>query len=123
MLTASRALTAKGHIGEPLPALPVLADLHGPAWEYRPRGGHVAMVGGQPGSQKSGFALHLAGEYGKLGVPTLYFSADMDQHTAVTRLAASLTGDKTRDVAEGIESGNGAYYSDALTGANVRFVF
>lgn len=123
MLTASRALTAKGHIGEPLPDLPVLADLHGPEWEYRPRGGQVTMIVGQPGAQKSGFALHLAGEWGKIGVPTLYFSADMDQHTAVTRLAASLTGDRTLRVAEGIESGNAAYYADALQDANVRFAF
>lgn len=123
MLTASRALTVKGHIGEPLPDLPVLADFHGPEWEYRPRGGQVTMIVGQPGSQKSGLALHLAGEWGKVGVPTLYFSADMDQHTAITRLAASITGDRTRDVADGVESGNGAYYSDAVGDVSVRFVF
>ena len=78
---------------QPLPRVPGFRDL------YRegvvPRRGQVIMVAGRSGTQKSGFALFWVAQ---MGLPTLYFSADMAPFTAGTRLASIATGRPSREV-------------------------
>lgn len=78
------------------------------------------MIVGQPGAGKSTFALWYA--Y-MLGLPTLYFSADMASHTAITRLAALCTGDQVATVTAGIESGGIDYYESALEESEIQWCF
>ena len=78
------------------------------------------MIAGQPGSQKSSFALWWVAS---MNLPTLYFSADMASHTAITRLAATITGDAVEEVAEGLAGAGDAFYADALSSSKVRFCF
>lgn len=120
MLSASRSLSKARATGSPLPSLDQLRDLREGFFKFKLRRSEVTMIAGQSGSQKSGFALWLVSQ---INLPTLYFSADMAQHTASTRLAAAITGDTTDMVKDGVFSGNGAYYEDALSECHVRFVF
>ncbi len=106
MLTLSRTL-ARADSGEPLPTVfPALEKQR-----IRPRRAQVTMIAGQPNAGKSMFALHYAL---KLGEPTVYFSADSDEATQVTRAAAVVTGHRIEEVEEGLRQGGEGYYSDAL---------
>lgn len=120
MLSASRSLSKARATGEPLPSLDHLLDLREGYFRYRPRRSEVTMIAGMPGSQKSGFAIWLVSQF---NVPTLYFSADMAQHTAISRLAAAVTGDTIDSVKDAMFMGQQAYYEDALDGSPVRFVY
>jgi hypothetical protein len=59
------------------------------------RRGEFSLVAAGPGTGKSLFALNLA-LYGN--VPVLYYSADSNAATQLTRATAILTGDNVRDV-------------------------
>lgn len=88
---------------EPLPRVEAFRDL------YRegvvPRQGQVVMVAGRSGSQKSGFALFWVAQ---MGLPTLYFSADMTPFTAGTRLASIATGKTSAEVVGLLRARDGA---------------
>lgn len=108
MLTLSQTL-GRADGGEPLPTVfPALERRR-----IRPRRGQVTMVAGQPNAGKSMFALFYAM---KLGEPTLYFSADSDEATQVTRAAAVVTGHRIHDVEEALMAGGQPYYEDELAG-------
>lgn len=110
MLTASRSIAAAAAKGGQLPYVDGLEALY--TYGTTPRRGQICMVAGQPGSQKSGFALWYTT---RLGLDTLYFSADSDAHTVSSRLAAIHTGRKVREVEDDFEDEDGrAYYSDVL---------
>ena len=117
MLTPSRALTVASD-AEALPEVKALSPLYG--YGFVPRAGQVLMVAGQPGSLKSMFGQWYADE---LALPTLYFCADSDPHTAVTRLAAKRTGHTTNEVAEAIENGAEGYFAEALASSQIQFCF
>lgn len=119
-LTAARSVTKARSLGAPLPHVPELAALYEGEFRFTPRRGEVTMIAGMPGSQKSGFALFLAA---RMGLPTLYFCADMAQHTAITRLAATMTGDDKRTVADGIKGDGAGYYEDAVSDIDIRFCY
>lgn len=124
MYTATRALTRAKQTGTPLPELEALHDLHHGYFQFRFRGGQQTMIAGQPASQKSGFAIYLAAQWAhQHGVSVLYVSADMDQHTAATRLVASVTGHTTSSVSAALETGNESAYSEEMDRLPVRFVF
>ena len=123
MLSAHRALTRARQIGVPLPELPALHDLYAGYYKFRFRGGQQTMIAGMPGSQKSGFMIYLVAQWAAMGLPALYVSADMDQHTASTRLVASLTGHTTESVAQGLSAGAEDYYADLLNNIPARFMF
>lgn len=123
MLTATRALARSKQIGTPLPELPQLYDLHHGEFKFRPRGSQQTMIAGAPAGQKSGFAIWLAGQWARMGVTTLYVCADMDQHTASTRLVASVTGHSVDTVSDGLASGAEDYYAELLGSLPVRFSF
>jgi len=123
MLSAHRALTRARQIGVPLPELPALHDLYSGFYKFRFRGGQQTMIAGMPGSQKSGFMIYLIAQWAAMGLPSLYVSADMDQHTATTRLVASLSGHTTESVASGLSAGAEDYYADLLGNIPARFMF
>ena len=84
----------KGVSGQqPLPHVPAFKDLYEAG--VTPRQGQVVMVAGRSGSQKSGFALYWVAS---MGLPTLYFSADMAPFTAGVRLASIATGMSSKEV-------------------------
>lgn len=118
MLTASRALTRATRT-DPLPVVfPALAsaDIH-------LMRGEVTMIAGQPNSGKTMFALALVRAFAEAGERVLYFSADSNEQTVTTRLAASLTGHRARDVRDALHAGGLAYYEDVLADLDIRFDF
>jgi len=117
MLTASRALH-KAKDATPLPVVAELQALH--ELGVLPRLGQMLMIVGQPGAGKSTFALWYAF---KLGLPTLYFSADMAAHTAITRLGALSTGLTVSAVSDAIEYGGLEYIQEELDGSPIQWCF
>ncbi|WP_019984522.1 MULTISPECIES: AAA family ATPase [unclassified Streptomyces] len=81
----------KGAAGEPLPSPFQGLARH----EVEFRRGEFSIVAAGPGTGKSLFALNLA-LYGN--IPVLYYSADSNAATQLTRATAILTGDNVRDV-------------------------
>src|SRR5674476_643068 len=120
MLSATRSAERAAESGRPLPEVPALYGLYHSEFKCRPRRGQVTMIFGQPASQKSGFALWWTAQ---MNLPTLYFSADMAQHTAITRLGAILTGETVDQVSSGLESIEANRYVEALVDSNLRFCF
>jgi len=119
MLTASRALQKARSTGHPLPEVPELAALY--AAGCRPKRGQMLLLTGMPKAGKSLFGLWWAK---KMGLSTLYVSADMDSHEALTRLAASETGTPSDKVAEHLLDEDGAeYYADAVEDIPIQWVF
>ena len=118
MLTASRVLT-RAQAGEPLPVVFRSLDRRG----IRPRRGQITMVAGQTNAGKSMWSLYYALRLSEQGERVLYFSADSDEHTQGTRMAAMITGQTTESVEEGIKAGGQAYYEDALGGVDLRMDF
>lgn len=93
----------KGVSGQqPLPHVPAFKDLYEAG--VTPRRGQVVMVAGRSGSQKSGFALYWVAS---MGLPTLYFSADMAPFTAGVRLASIATGMSSKEVEAMMGTTNG----------------
>lgn len=78
------------------------------------------MVAGMPKAGKSNFAMWWLAE---MGLPTLYFSADMSQHDATTRLAAWATGHSVDHVADAMNGPGAGYYADALDNAPIQWCF
>lgn len=120
MLNAVRALSLNSDSGKKLPEVEALRGLYD--YGLTLRHGQVIMIAGRSGSQKSGFALFLADEF---GLDTLYFSADMSAFTASSRLASKRTGLDTEQVeaalAGGTESRDEVY--EALEDVNITFSF
>lgn len=114
MIPASLAVRMKGALGEPLPLVDFLNEVHTGHFTWVARGGQVTMIAGIPGSQKSGLAVAIAAAWAKQGIPGFYSSADMDRHTATTRLAATVSGATTSSVERALHSGGMDYYADVL---------
>lgn len=117
MLTASRALH-KAKDATPLPRVAALHALH--ELGVLPRLGQMLMIVGQPGAGKSTFALWYAF---MLNLPTLYFSADMAAHTAITRLGSLTTGMPVNAVSDAIEYGGLEYIQEELTSSPIQWCF
>lgn len=66
------------------------------------RKGMLALIAAGPGTGKSAVALNFAAQ---AGVPTLYFSADSDARTQLTRASAVLTGESVADCTRKLDSG------------------
>lgn len=110
MLSLATALERDIDIGTPLPEVwPTLTRAG-----IRLRRSQVVMVAGQPSAGKSTFALCLAA---RLNVPTLYFSADTDDHTTSVRMSAALTGRTIDEIEEEIKDPSvKEYYLDVIAG-------
>ena len=113
MHTPSRTLRVAQNGGEPIPPVPTLHSLT--ALGVQPRRTQLMMIAGKPGSGKSDFALWWAAS---TGTSVLYFSADMAPRTAVTRLAARASGEKSEVIRNDPERFTG-YVQDS----NVTFCF
>lgn len=85
MYTPLQSLRVKGSAGTPLP--PVFEALENKGTRFLR--GQLALVCAGPGTGKSAFVLTYAL---KSQVPTLYFSADSDAFTQLTRMVAIQTG-------------------------------
>lgn len=81
------------------------------------------MIAGQPNAGKTMFALALCLAYAQAGERVLYFSADSNEATVTTRLAAALTGHGSRQVMTALHEGGLAYYEDVLSDVDIRFDF
>lgn len=117
MLSASRAIN-RAKDATPLPAVAELHSLY--ELGVLPRMGQMLMIVGQPGAGKSMFALWYAF---KLGLPCLYFSADMAAHTASTRLGALVTGETVEWCAAAIEGGGAEWLGDQLDSCPIQWCF
>lgn len=119
-VAASKALAKAAESGDPLPLPGALSEVERRGG--RMRRGHLSMIAGISNSGKSAFAEWLAAE---TNVPTLYFSADQDAWTSITRLGGILTGQTINAVAAAIaEDGPAAeYYNDQLDESSLHFVF
>lgn len=114
MFTLQQSLSIKGSAGDPLPSpWPSLAA-KGTVFLR----GQLALVCAAPGIGKSAFTLAYAL---KARVPTLYFSADSDAYTQLTRSVSSLTGWSLERSSEMVRSGdlNGA--TPLLADIPIRF--
>jgi KaiC/GvpD/RAD55 family RecA-like ATPase len=100
VLTVDRALALSWKAGPELPRIPALTSLYQHGVRFRQ--GETVMIAGRPGSQKSGFALWLAVNF---GLPTLYCSADMSSFTASTRVAGMQLGMSTEQVEQAMAAG------------------
>lgn len=79
------------------------------------------MLAGPPGAGKTNTAIIAVV---RMGIPTLYFSADSDEDTMATRTAAALTGHPTGSILETIQYGLYAdEYGPRVSQLPVRFVF
>lgn len=119
MLTPGRSLALHSEAGRELPRVPALARLyeHG----CRPRYGEAVMIAGRPGAQKSGFALFWVAS---MGLPALYFSADMSPFQASVRLAAMATGDTVDHISESMQDPSArARYAAAVEQYPITFCF
>lgn len=120
MLSARRALRRSKTTGKPLPYIEAFRELYDGPFKFWPRGGETTVVAGHSGSFKSGLVLFWAAHF---GVPVLYMSADMAQHTATARLVAAISGDTTENVFRGLARGADDYYAEFLEDCPVRFCF
>lgn len=73
-----------GRLGQPLDAPYPVFDLRNIRFRY----GATSMIAGKPGSFKSILALNLLSRWVEQGYSALYFSADSDERTVATRIAA-----------------------------------
>src|SRR5574340_503755 len=118
-VSASKALYRARESGDPIP-------LHGALMEVESRGarfrsGFLVLIAGASNSGKSSLAEFIVAE---AGVPTLYFSADQDAWTTMTKFGGILTDRPSLQVGEELarEGGMDAY-RDILKGSPVQFVF
>lgn len=118
MRTLANAVHTNQKLAEPLPEVFSILDRNNIA----PRRGCVVFIVAPPGSGKS----YLTQKWiQRLGLPTLYFSADTDPQTTLERGSSIATGHTQADVREGLLSGGDDWYSDILANefGHVRWNF
>ena len=100
-------MQVKGAAGEPLPSPYQGLARH----EVEFRRGEFSLVAAGPGTGKSLFALNLA-LFGNM--PVLYYSADSNAATQLSRATAIITGDDVRDVKRKLLAGDFEDYLGSL---------
>lgn len=86
----------------------------------RPRRATVTMVAATPASLKSMLTLYWIA---RMGLPTLFFSADTDAYESMKRAAAMVSGKTMDEVEADIGNGNQGQYEELLAQLNIRWVF
>lgn len=117
MLTAERSLRLNLRSAPELPHIPELGDLY--AFPSRPRHGELIMIAGRPGTGKSTFGMWFAH---RLGIPVLYFSADMTPYEASIRLACMELKKNAEQIGEDLKEDEEAVYS-RLRDSRITFSF
>lgn len=113
--TAKRGIDLAKRTAEPLPQVEWLQPLYDAGYNfYR---GMVSMVAGVPGAMKSMFTLAYANA---TGLDVLYFSADSDAASQLSRLAAMNTGVDSHYARTHLDTDEGR---KALEGAKIQFCF
>lgn len=116
MYSALQSLQARGAAGDPLPTV----------WEALKNigvhflRGQLHMVAAAPGVGKSAFILNYVV---KAPVSSLYFSADSDAFTQLTRIISIQTGIEQDEAASLVRSGDLGKHEEALKGLPVRFIY
>ena len=118
MLRVDRSLRLNIQGAPELPRVDAFTDLY--KWGWRPRRGDLVMIAGRSGSGKSTFAEFLVAE---MGLPTLYFAADMTPYEASIKLACSRLRATTEQVEEMIEGGMGEEIFSMLAEVPITFSF
>lgn len=99
MYTPLQSLYIKGSAGDPLPTVFQTLEAKGTKFLR----GQLALVCAGPGTGKSAFVLTYAL---KAAVPTLYFSADSDAFTQLSRMVAIQTGWTMQKASERVRQGH-----------------
>lgn len=112
MQTLSLALRNSEAVGTSLP--PVFLSLEKIGAKFRR--GQLSLIAGGPGTGKSAVASFIAvnsayGEFGEIGVPTLYFSADTDKRTLGNRIAASVSHETVDNSEKLLNDGHAGFFS------------
>lgn len=111
-LAHSARRAARDHGGAFLPTVFQPLEARG----IRARLGTATIIMGPPGAFKTGFAMYYTM---RLGLPTLYWSADAEDFETVERAAAAITGCTMREVAQDYQR-----FEDELAQLNhMRFVY
>lgn len=116
-ITAAKGFRKARRVADPLPSVPELQRLHDDGVFLRR--GQLSLISATPNAGKSMFAEWLAA---RMNVRTLYFSADQDEWTTMTRLAACLSGD-TRAVVQDVLAQGSHKYADLMAGSHISFCF
>jgi hypothetical protein len=114
MYTARQSLYIRGSAGDPLPA--VWESLGQTGTQFRR--GQLALVCAGPGTGKSALILAYAL---KSKVPTLYFSADSDPFTQLTRSLSILSGWSLEKATRAVRAAELGSYGDELDDIPIRF--
>jgi hypothetical protein len=114
MFTLEQSLHIKGTAGDPLPAVWKTLEQKGTNFLR----GQLALVCAGPGVGKSALILTYAL---KAKVPTMYFSADSDSFTQLSRSLAVLTGWDMGKTTRLVRSGNLGEAANEFQGIPIRF--
>jgi hypothetical protein len=117
VLTAARALALNVDSSPELPRVSSLQPLYNIGWKARQN--DLIMVAGAPKSQKSAFTMYYVVQ---MGLPTLYFAADMTGFEASIRLACMTLGLPTERVEQMMKDPEGkAIVLAALESVNITY--
>lgn len=116
MYTPRQSLYIKGSAGDPLPVVFESLDQKGTRFLR----GQLCLVCAGPGTGKSAFVLAYVL---KSGVEALYFSADSDAFTQLTRSVAMLSECTTDQAAEAVREDNLGEAADELDNLPIRFIY
>ena len=86
----------------------------------RPRKATVTMIAATPASLKSMLTLYWIA---RMGLPTLFFSADTDAYETMKRAAAMVSGVTQSKVEVDVAAGRRDEYGERLRQLNIRWVF
>lgn len=114
MYTMLQSLFIRGNGGDPLP--PVFHALEVKGTQLRR--GQLALVCAAAGTGKSAFVLTYAL---KAGIPTLYFSADSDAFTQLSRSISVMTGWTLEKASRAVRDGNIHAAEQVLKDIPIRF--
>lgn len=102
MYSPSKFAKRVGNIGTALPSPFPAFDIHKAYFRH----GATSMLAGTPGSFKSVAALNMCERWARMGIGSLYLSADSDEFTVVNRLSGILTGDSMEVIERRLISGD-----------------
>lgn len=114
MFTLVQSSRVRGAAGEPLPSAFEALERQGTKFIR----GQLVLVAAAPGGGKSAFVLTQAL---KSGVPTVYFSADSDAFTQLTRSISVMLGWPLSRSAESVRDDKFGEWVDAVKDIPIRF--